>query len=307
VIGLVDGNTGVMVAEYRYSAYGSLLETSGETQECNLRFSTKYFDRESGFYYFAYRYYSPILGRWITQDPLGHLEGMVLYKYARNNPIRGIDPLGLLTWISRPEMKLTRNDRMEDYPEGSVIRVTRWLSGKLAITIPKYELIFKCICMRNLNILILSPEGITVRFYVEMYHQPENYYGVVIPEWPPFTWVIEKEKDHARDYHTYFPSEGRCLAYGVERWAFGQIWNSEPKCREAIEFVMRTKLEPLRKRVVDQSIARWDITGKHSWNIENPTSQPPANGCGCTGIELLLYLAIIYLGRALSKRLRTYN
>ena len=38
-----------------------------------FRFSTKYFDAETGLYYYGYRYYSPNLGRWISRDPIGEI------------------------------------------------------------------------------------------------------------------------------------------------------------------------------------------------------------------------------------------
>jgi hypothetical protein len=34
-------------------------------------FSSKYLDSETGLYYYGYRYYSPMLGRWLSRDPIG--------------------------------------------------------------------------------------------------------------------------------------------------------------------------------------------------------------------------------------------
>jgi RHS repeat-associated protein len=34
-------------------------------------FSTKYYDWETGLYYYGYRYYNPSTGRWLSRDPLG--------------------------------------------------------------------------------------------------------------------------------------------------------------------------------------------------------------------------------------------
>ena len=33
------------------------------------------------------RYYAPWLGRWVSCDPLGIVDGNNLYVYARNNPL----------------------------------------------------------------------------------------------------------------------------------------------------------------------------------------------------------------------------
>ena len=41
------------------------------------------------------RYYSPGLGRFISQDPIGFAGGLNLYAYCGNDPINFTDPLGL--------------------------------------------------------------------------------------------------------------------------------------------------------------------------------------------------------------------
>lgn len=52
-------------------------------------------DPETGFYYVRHRYYDPELGRFLTPDPLGYVDGGNLYQFALNNPINRSDPLGL--------------------------------------------------------------------------------------------------------------------------------------------------------------------------------------------------------------------
>ena len=47
-----------------------------------------------GLYYNRNRYYDPLQGRYITQDPIGLEGGWSLYAYPLN-PVNGIDPLGL--------------------------------------------------------------------------------------------------------------------------------------------------------------------------------------------------------------------
>ncbi|WP_439709297.1 RHS repeat-associated core domain-containing protein, partial [Escherichia albertii] len=51
-------------------------------------------DEESGLYYNRNRYYDPLQGRYITQDPIGLRGGWNLYKYQLN-PVTNTDPLGL--------------------------------------------------------------------------------------------------------------------------------------------------------------------------------------------------------------------
>ena len=64
-----------------------------------FRFSTKYYDPETGFYYYDYRYYSPELGRWLTRDPIEEDGGDNLYAFCGNNGVNRIDPRGHMALI----------------------------------------------------------------------------------------------------------------------------------------------------------------------------------------------------------------
>ncbi|MCX6365625.1 MAG: RHS repeat-associated core domain-containing protein, partial [Armatimonadetes bacterium] len=50
---------------------------------------------ESGLVYARNRYYSPGLGRFISEDPIGFSGGSNFYAYCGNDPINFTDPLGL--------------------------------------------------------------------------------------------------------------------------------------------------------------------------------------------------------------------
>jgi RHS repeat-associated protein len=83
-----------MVANYEYDPYGNQTNVAG-TYEQPFRFSGKYHDAETGLGYWGYRYYNPVLGRWINRDPLGEPGGLNLYAYCGNGPAGRIDALGL--------------------------------------------------------------------------------------------------------------------------------------------------------------------------------------------------------------------
>lgn len=53
-------------------------------------------DAESGTYYFRARHYSPVLGRFLQADPIGHQGGMHLYAYVANDPLNATDREGLI-------------------------------------------------------------------------------------------------------------------------------------------------------------------------------------------------------------------
>ncbi|MBX3322118.1 MAG: hypothetical protein KF757_03925 [Phycisphaeraceae bacterium] len=51
-----------------------------------------------GHWYARHRIFDPVMGRWITRDPAGYVDGMSLYLYAMGNPYMFVDPLGLFVW-----------------------------------------------------------------------------------------------------------------------------------------------------------------------------------------------------------------
>ncbi len=46
--------------------------------------------------YFGYRHYDPRTKQWLSRDPIGEAGGLNLFAYANNDPINGIDILGLV-------------------------------------------------------------------------------------------------------------------------------------------------------------------------------------------------------------------
>ncbi|MEN6386927.1 MAG: RHS repeat-associated core domain-containing protein [Phycisphaerales bacterium] len=53
------------------------------------------FNEVDSLVYLWARYYSPSVGRFISQDPLGYFDSMNMYCYVLNNPINLFDPYGL--------------------------------------------------------------------------------------------------------------------------------------------------------------------------------------------------------------------
>ena len=73
---LVNAANGASVAQYEYHAFGNLVHATGPMATANnILFSSKYFDWETGLYYYGYRYYNPNAGRWLSRDPIEEEEG----------------------------------------------------------------------------------------------------------------------------------------------------------------------------------------------------------------------------------------
>ncbi len=99
VVALTD-EAGSVLERYAYSPYGQLvaLNANGTYKGTEPGFGNSYtftgrrFDKESGLYYYRARYYDAKLGRFISKDPIGFVDGYNLYRayFVPNN----LDPSG---------------------------------------------------------------------------------------------------------------------------------------------------------------------------------------------------------------------
>ena len=89
-------DAGVVQAHYVYDAFGGTISSGGDmADDFNFRFSSKYLDDETGFYYYGFRYFSPALGRWVNRDRIEEKGGLLLYGFVGNQSVNKWDLLGL--------------------------------------------------------------------------------------------------------------------------------------------------------------------------------------------------------------------
>ena len=99
VVGLID-NSGALVVEYRYGAWGNPLATTGSLaatlgKRNPFRYRGYIYDEETGLYYLRNRYYAPAIGRFLIADlDLGDQKELLHHNgftYCRNAPILFVD------------------------------------------------------------------------------------------------------------------------------------------------------------------------------------------------------------------------
>jgi RHS repeat-associated protein len=87
---------GDIVASYDYEPFGRLTAENGPAADASpFRFSSKYYDAETGLYYYGHRASAPAAMKWLSRDPLGERGGINLTAFCGNDPVNAVDPLGL--------------------------------------------------------------------------------------------------------------------------------------------------------------------------------------------------------------------
>ena len=77
---------------YQYDAFGNGISQE-EGISNRIRYTGQQYDGVTGQYYLRSRYYNPILGRFLQEDEYQG-DGLNLYAYCGNNPVRYYDPSG---------------------------------------------------------------------------------------------------------------------------------------------------------------------------------------------------------------------
>ena len=95
-------SAGNIVEYYKYDAWGrttvlgangnALTESAVGNRYC---WQGREYSWKTGLYYFRARWYEPITGRWLSNDPIGITGGFNQYVFVGNNPVNFRDPSGL--------------------------------------------------------------------------------------------------------------------------------------------------------------------------------------------------------------------
>jgi RHS repeat-associated protein len=98
----VTDQNGNIIERYSYDIYGMpiIKNANGDVISQSAigneyMFHGRRYDKETNLYYFRARYYDPIMGRFLSVDPMGYKDSMNLYQAFNMNPINFIDPWGL--------------------------------------------------------------------------------------------------------------------------------------------------------------------------------------------------------------------
>ncbi|QHI38698.1 Mono(ADP-ribosyl)transferase SpvB [Kordia antarctica] len=96
-VGIELDSDGNIISYEEYHPYGTTAYywKSTTISQKRYRYTGKERDEESGLSYHSARYYMPWLGRWLSVDPAGMVDGPCLYQYSLSNPVMLRDENGM--------------------------------------------------------------------------------------------------------------------------------------------------------------------------------------------------------------------
>jgi RHS repeat-associated protein len=98
---------GQVIWRENYRPYGERLTKDAQAQDNSVWYTSKPQDADTGLVYLGARYYDPVIGRFLSADPVGfdekNIHSFNRYAYANNNPYKFVDPSGhsplsLIAW-----------------------------------------------------------------------------------------------------------------------------------------------------------------------------------------------------------------
>ncbi len=110
VLAVTDAN-GNLVERYEYDAWGKVLSVTDANGNALARsaignrilWQGREYSWTTSLYYFRNRWYDPVIGRWISKDPIGINGGINLYQFCAGNPVCCRDPSGWCTEYGNPQ------------------------------------------------------------------------------------------------------------------------------------------------------------------------------------------------------------
>jgi RHS repeat-associated protein len=186
---LIDSSSNI-VSKYEYSPFGKQTVASGSYTGNPFRFSSEYYDSETGLVYYNYRYYSPESGRWTKRDNIEEDGGYNLYGMLDNNTVNRIDYLGFGPGNVKCKSKKQKSDSgwvFAGYYPSSDFASAGTTGGGMSRGV---GIIYKRTIKENYSCTCTCPKGTTTKVRTKEYTYTSSYSPSGGVEWAgiPGTW-----------------------------------------------------------------------------------------------------------------------
>ena len=163
VMALVNAASGDLAAQYEYGPFHEVRRATGLLARGNpFLAATKQHDWETTLYYYGFRYYDAIAGRWLCKDPIGENGGPNVVAFLGNHPPSKWDVCGLFPFCSTcdkvGEIRTTKLESLIGPPDKTPEYMKKWKEALHGIE--KWETIVNFIemCEGKLNVVLPKPK-----------------------------------------------------------------------------------------------------------------------------------------------------
>jgi len=160
---------GNILNSYRYDAFGNATYMD-ETIANRFMYTGEQYDRITGTYYLRARYYDPTIGRFIQEDTYRG-DGLNLYAYVANNPLKYIDPNG------HDKQKIRESDTL---PVGTPVEAINYATSSNLSTIDLLARTLYVESIEDENAMLAVAWTIMNRVSLEMAGKGDWTYDIVI-------------------------------------------------------------------------------------------------------------------------------
>ena len=89
-----SGPETTIVNQIDYDSFGNIVSETG-LNDFRFGFTGRDWDADAALYYYRARWYDPLVGRFLSEDPAGFSAGDEnLTRYVSNSPVLHVDPSG---------------------------------------------------------------------------------------------------------------------------------------------------------------------------------------------------------------------
>jgi RHS repeat-associated protein len=95
-----DGPDTTAITNHRiYDSFGNLVSETNSAVDHLFGFTARPWDEETDLQYNLNRWYDPVIGQWMSEDPIGFAAGDAnVRRYVGNESVNAADPSGLVPW-----------------------------------------------------------------------------------------------------------------------------------------------------------------------------------------------------------------
>lgn len=126
-VAATDASGAVLWREF-YHPFGETLGYAAGANDDNTGYTGHLEDADTGLTYMQARYYDPVMGRFLSPDPIDYQDQLNLYAYVANDPVNAFDPNGERTiwlqvdaWWGETPTKAPHGHRREGFKDNMLM------------------------------------------------------------------------------------------------------------------------------------------------------------------------------------------